>query len=349
MLRLDLTPAQLEALRALRREPLAPAERDRVEMALLSVCGWSPPSLAEHFGYEVHAVRRILHAIAAEGAEAIAHKKPGKAPDLARRRQVETALKKRLREPRTWDAAQLQVALHDEGIDLSARQLQRYLGRMGARFRRTKPSLRHRQDPDERRRGRRQLARYRRLAQRGQIRLYFFDEAGFSPSQPTGRSWFLPGACREVPHESPQGHRVTALGAYAPYQRRRRLAFHVLGKRVRAADVLRAVKSLPHSRSKPTVVVLDNAPIHRSREIKDQHAAMVRSGLRLVSLPPYSPDMNPIEPVFGAIKSHEMPERTYLPRERLHEAVVKAFHAEARKLRRPRRGTKSEHPRRQHA
>ena len=336
MLRLTLTPAQAGALRALRRTPLAPAERDRVEMALLSLRGWSPPALAEHFGYEVHAVRRILHAIAEGGAAAIAHKKTGPQPDLARRKRVEAALRTHLGETRTWDATQLQAALHQEGMTLSARQIQRYLHRLGGRYRRTKPSLRHRQDPEARERGRRCLARYRRRARSGAIRLYFFDEVGFSPSQPTGRSWFLPGASREVAHESPHGTRVTALSAYAPYQRRRRLTFQILGKRVRSADVLRAVRALPHSRAKPTVVVLDNAPVHTSREVKAQRPVLVRSGLRLVSLPPYSPDMNPIEPVFRAIKYHEMPERTYYPREALRAAVVRAFRSEAAKLARSR-------------
>jgi putative transposase len=84
-------------------------------------------------------------------------------------------------------------------------------------------------------------------------------------------------------------------------------------------------------------VVLDNAPIHTSREVKAQRPALARSGLRLVPLPPYSPDMNPIEPVFGAIKRHEMPERTYYPKEPLRAAVVRAFRNEAAKLARPRR------------
>ncbi len=44
MLRLRLTPDERTAVQALRRDrTLTPAERDRVEMVLLSADGWSSP------------------------------------------------------------------------------------------------------------------------------------------------------------------------------------------------------------------------------------------------------------------------------------------------------------------
>lgn len=49
-----------------------------------------------------------------------------------------------------------------------------------------------------------------------------------------------------------------------------------------------------------SVVVMDNASIHHSEEVE---ALFARAGVRLVYLPPYSPDFNPIEEYFSQLKA----------------------------------------------
>ena len=46
--------------------------------------------------------------------------------------------------------------------------------------------------------------------------------------------------------------------------------------------------------------IIDNAPIHTSREAKDE---IERMELQWLTICPYSPSLNPIEKVIGAIKS----------------------------------------------
>lgn len=50
--------------------------------------------------------------------------------------------------PAAWMAAQLATALHGHSITLSTRQTRKYLQQMGARWRRTARTLRHKHDPD---------------------------------------------------------------------------------------------------------------------------------------------------------------------------------------------------------
>jgi hypothetical protein len=71
---------------------------------------------------------------------------------------VTQALDRLLDEPRTWTAAQLAHALREEDIRLSTRQTRRYLPGMGAQWRRTVRSLRHKQDPTKVERAKRVLA-----------------------------------------------------------------------------------------------------------------------------------------------------------------------------------------------
>lgn len=56
----------------------------------------------------------------------------------------------------------------------------------------------------------------------------------------------------------------------------------------------RAMKRLFET-GKPTVVIHDNASIHRSQLAKKQHQIWLKQGLSVFFLPPYSPEMNRIE------------------------------------------------------
>jgi putative transposase len=148
MLRISFTPQERAAVEALRRDPtLRPADRDRVEMVLLSAAGWTVPQLASHFHCCQQTVRRLLHRFSIEGLPALRHQPRGPAPDAKRREQIERALTDLLAQERTWTSAQLAEALPAHGLQLSARQVRRRLQAMGARYRRTVRTLHHKQDP----------------------------------------------------------------------------------------------------------------------------------------------------------------------------------------------------------
>jgi len=53
--------------------------------------------------------------------------------------------------------------------------------------------------------------------------------------------------------------------------------------------------------TKPSVIVMDNAPFHPKTTIK---AVLEKHGHKLLSLPKYSPDLNPIEQTFAAMKTN---------------------------------------------
>ena len=148
MIHLTLTEPERAAVQALRRDrTLAPAERDRVEMVLLSDAGWSPPQIAAHLACHPVTVRSVLKRFPAAGMAGLRRARPGPPPDTARRAHITAALDGLLGEERTWTAAQLATALGAQGITLSTRQTRKYLQRMGSRWRRTVRTLRHKQDP----------------------------------------------------------------------------------------------------------------------------------------------------------------------------------------------------------
>jgi transposase len=149
MWRIELNDEERQRLGELRRErALKPAERDRVEMVALSDQGWRVGQIATHLGYSAETVRRVFRRWPEERWGVVRHQLPGPAPDGARREQVLGATRRLLAQPRTWTAAQVAEGLAEQGIVLSTRQLRRYLRQLGAGWRRTQRSLRHKQNPE---------------------------------------------------------------------------------------------------------------------------------------------------------------------------------------------------------
>jgi putative transposase len=105
MIQAHLTPEQRGALQALRSEAtLRPAERDQVEMLLLSAAGWSPPRIGSPDGCHPATLRQTIKRFTAKGLASLPWRQPGPPKDLARRHQV-TALDRLLGQERTWTAA----------------------------------------------------------------------------------------------------------------------------------------------------------------------------------------------------------------------------------------------------
>lgn len=123
--------------------------------------------------------------------------------------------------------------------------------------------------------------------------------------------------CVPIYGYAPKG--MPAIVKWLPHKDRRRLsllmALHQSGE---ASYVLHAqrvngdvfasfIDSLPFVCG--SVLLLDNASIHKTATVK---AAMHRRGYTALFLPPYSPELNPIELVFGVIKN-DFYRRRYTP------------------------------------
>jgi transposase len=152
----------------------------------------------------------------------------------------------------------------------------------------------------------------------------YLDECGFSPSQPVSYSWMLPGQRKLVPYEYPQGRRVNALGVLLPYGDQPTLWWDTVARTLTAHDVLTIIEAIPRGPGE-LVVVLDNASLHRNQTLDAAAPRLQEQGIRLYYLPPYSSELNRIEPYFGVIKHTELPERTYPTVEALTEAIDRAF------------------------
>ena len=136
-----------------------------------------------------------------------------------------------------------------------------------------------------------------------EVQLVYFDESGICNVPNVQRSWSPLG----TPHSADASigrKRVNVLGAlnYAAGT----LAFAVYEHTVCRQDVVNFLDKQAHNsaRDKLTVVVMDNASIHRHIDPKVLEEWMVRDRFVLLFLPPYSPELNLIEILWKQAKYH---------------------------------------------
>jgi hypothetical protein len=78
-------------------------------------------------------------------------------------------------------------------------------------------------------------------------------------------------------------------------------------------------------RPRPCVVVLDNYAVHHAHLVKDRIPALKQAGVSFFFIPPYSPELNLIEPIWRQVKHQDIPRRSYLALDELQPAVVTAL------------------------
>ena len=133
-----------------------------------------------------------------------------------------------------------------------------------------------------------------------------------------------------MPYESPQGRRLNVLAGLVADGPRPVLVFWAHARSITSDDLLVFLREAFPDHPRPLVVVLDSASIHTSHAVKE--ADLAAEGIVLEYLPPYSPELNRIEPLFGAIKHHDLPARSYASLADLYQAVRSAFHDAEQRL-----------------
>lgn len=192
--------------------------------------------------------------------------------------------------------------------------------------------------------------------------LYHLDECGFAPTLPTTYTWARTGTRPLVAYEAPQGRRVNVIGALAADGPRPRFVYasrragrpakapKAKGTRTRTqagppapgrldsaaflAFVCRDVAQLPaawdalpagYVRERPCTIVLDNYAVHRSKVVQAATPGLAKAGVTLFYLPPYSPELSTIEPVWHHVKYTDITTRSYADGAALHRAVDAAL------------------------
>ena len=201
----------------------------------------------------------------------------------------------------------------------------------GFAWRRPRHSLKGRQDAQAVERSGLRLRLLRQQARAGDIRLLFGDEFEALTLPYLAHAWAKRGADLRV--EAPgQARRRALLGALDA------ATGHLIvatSASKRSADFIGLLERLDRELAppagalvKPTVLVLDNGPIHTSRATAKALAA--RPWLTIEWLPKYAPELNDIERSWRDLKRHHLAHQTFTSVDHLdtqiHHAVAAMNH-----------------------
>ena len=104
-----------------------------------------------------------------------------------------------------------------------------------------------------------------------------------------------------------------------------RLEYSMLDGPCRTGEVVAYLDALAEGSRKEVVVVLDNAPFHTAKTVKEKRPVWEAKGLRLYYRPAYCPHLNLLEGVWRRLKGFLMPRRFYDSVAQLKEAVLHAL------------------------
>ena len=142
-----------------------------------------------------------------------------------------------------------------------------------------------------------ELDKLRVQAQAGEIELAYLDEAGFAQVHPNRSAWTPRGKQHLI--EAPRGKRLNVMAALLSSG----TVVHAHYWCTSTAELfLGFVADLAKKVSKPLVIVLDNASIHRAGAIQDALALLKKQGVKFEFLSPYSPELNRIEVMWRLMK-----------------------------------------------
>jgi transposase len=158
------------------------------------------------------------------------------------------------------------------------------------------PALKKRDEADFRA-AQAEIEQLRSQAAAGSLVLGYLDEAGFSCVHPNRSAWTKVGTQHLIP--AVRGQRLNVLGALMSTGHLESVQF--TGS-MTSALLLEFLADMAGKYTLPVTLVVDNASMHRSKEVTQALTTLELQGIQLYFLPPYSPELNRIEKLWQQMK-----------------------------------------------
>jgi transposase len=221
----------------------------------------------------------------------------------------------------TWKAVRQYLKDKFE-CSLSGSSCLNYLHRLGFVLKRPKKRL-TKANPEKRATFVEEYVTLREEAKKQGARIFFADEAHFRADVQLQGQWVQRGQPALVDSSSPM------MGEKASYYsgvclETGEVHAMVVDGNTNAATTVEFLKSLREKFTGPLIVIWDNGPAHRGETIRT-YLSMPGLQLRLVALPPYSPDFNPDEAIWQWIRAEVTANTCFGTAEKVREKVDAFF------------------------
>ena len=154
---------------------------------------------------------------------------------------------------------------------------------------------------------RRQLLQLETLQEQGFLQLYYYDESGFSLTSALPYAWQKKGQTIEVP--AARGRRINVAGLL---NKQGDFHYQTHTGQIGSKEIICLLDSFCQGMEQKTVVVVDNAPTHRSKAFMEKVKCWQEQDLYVLFLPPYSPELNKIEMLWKKMKYQWLDFKAYL-------------------------------------
>ena len=166
------------------------------------------------------------------------------------------------------------------------------------------------------------LSAWERLAEQGHVDRFYGDESRVNLTPCVPYAWQFKGEEVGLP-STPGG----GLSCFALLARDCRCRFATTEHSMDAGFIVEQLDRFSFALARPTVVVLDNAAIHRAKPVQERIAAWQERGLFVAYLPKYSPHLNIVEVLWRKLKYEWLTATDYTDKPTLFYAVWKALAA----------------------
>lgn len=279
--------------------------RRRAHAVLLNARGYSVDQIADIYEVDRDTVSHWLTRWEDDGRAGLPDQAGrGRKPILNEKEQKQ-AIKIVEQDPRSAKRSLAKIATKT-GKRISRDTLKRLLKRSNKTWKRLRRSLRGKRDEAEFQAAKAELTDFRRCAEAGEIDLYYFDAASFTLDPCVPYAWQTRGETIEIPAAGSE--RINVLAFLSPD-----LRFHpfVFEENIDSELVIACFDYLSRRLAKPTLVVFDGAPTHKSAAFQARVDEWEARGLYVYLLPAYSPELNLIEILWRMIKYHWLPLQAY--------------------------------------
>jgi transposase len=172
-------------------------------------------------------------------------------------------------------------------------------------------------EPEKYQRAQARIAALQARERAGECALWYFDASGFCLQPCIPYAWQPIGATLALPQSS-HNQRLNVLGLL---NRANMLVPYLIDGAVDTEVVVACLNQFSEQLDKKAYVLLDNAPVHRSKAFIRHIPQWVKKGLIIKYLPSYAPELNLIEILWRFMKYYWLPFSAYTSFHHLCEAV----------------------------
>lgn len=145
------------------------------------------------------------------------------------------------------------------------------------------------------------MLRLKKKAKEEERVIVYADESGFGLTPNVGKTWHMKGKTRVLRTNCKYKHLSVAGGISESGE----ICYTILQRSFTGKSIVEFLKKMQGFYKKKLTVIWDGAAIHNSKEVKE---FLEKNGdkIRLVRQPAYSPEVNPIELMWGYLKKNKL-------------------------------------------